>query len=239
MSSKSTERDSAIEAADHTCPRCGAQREFDQKYCLECGLALPTVAGRVSGLRRRWLRRLGWYPGDWVWASLLMLLVAAVGTASAIAFTRHDASAKSLGYSTSPLPVATVREPTAIPTTNSLTGDTSTLPVAPEPTTTASAAPRPVNGRLAWPADRNGWTIVLVSYPKTNGLPSARATAARAAKANLPRVGILDSSGFASLQPGYFVVFTGIYGTKTEADGSVSTARQAGFSGAYSRQISR
>jgi len=238
MSSKGTERDSAIDAADHTCPRCGARREFDQKYCLECGLALPNVAGPVPGLRRRWLRRLGWYPGDWVWASLLMLLVAAAGTAAAIAFTRHDASAQSVGYSTSPLPVSSVAEPTAVPTASSVTGDTTTLPVAPEPTTRA-AGRRPVNGRLAWPVDRNGWTIVLVSYPKTNGLPSARATAARAAKANLSRVGILDSSGFASLQPGYFVVFTGIYGSKTEADGSVSTARQAGFSGAYSRQISR
>jgi hypothetical protein len=239
MSAKAMERESAIEAADRTCPRCGAQRALDQRYCLECGLALPNVGGPVPGLRRRWLRRLGWYPGDWVWASLLLLLVAAAGTAAAIAFARHDARAGSLGYSTSPLPLATVGEPTAVPTATSPTGDTSTLPVAPEPTTTAAAGPRPANGHLAWPADRNGWTIVLVSYPKTNGLPSARATAARAAKASLPRVGVLDSSGFASLQPGYFVVFTGIYGSKAEADGGVGTARQAGFSGAYSRQISR
>ena len=35
----------------------------DQRYCLDCGLMLPEVAGTVAGLRRRWLRRLGWYPG--------------------------------------------------------------------------------------------------------------------------------------------------------------------------------
>jgi hypothetical protein len=39
--------------------------------------------------------------------------------------------------------------------------------------------------------------------------------------------------------PGYYVVFTGIYGSKALADAAVSTARQAGFGGAYSRQIAR
>ena len=85
----------------------------------------------------------------------------------------------------------------------------------------------------------NGWTIVLVSYPKTSGRTTALATASRAAKANLRQVGIIDSGGFASLQPGYFVVFSGIYASKSDADASVGTARQAGFGGAYSRQITR
>jgi hypothetical protein len=35
------------------------------------------------------------------------------------------------------------------------------------------------------------------------------------------------------------VVFTGIYGSRSDADAAVSTARQAGFGGAYSRQIAR
>jgi hypothetical protein len=99
-------------------------------------------------------------------------------------------------------------------------------------------APRP-NGRVVWPTNGNGWTIVLVSYPKTNGRPSALQTATKAAKANLRQVGILDSGRFASLQPGYFVVFSGIYGSKEDADAAVGTARQAGFAGAYSRQIAR
>ena len=95
------------------------------------------------------------------------------------------------------------------------------------------------NGRFAWPRNANGWTIVLVSYPKTTGRPSALQTAARAARARLHQVGLLDSSRYASLQPGYFVVFTGIYPAKADADAAVATARQAGFGGAYSRQIAR
>jgi hypothetical protein len=80
---------------------------------------------------------------------------------------------------------------------------------------------------------------VLVSYPKTNGAAAAQQTAAKAAKSGLGKVGVLDSSSYASLQPGYLVVFTGIYGSKADADAAVSTAHQAGFGGAYSRQIAR
>jgi hypothetical protein len=234
---KREQRESAIDVAEGTFPRCGAAREADQRYCLECGLPLPVMAGAVPGLRRRWLRRIGWYPGDWVWVSLVTLLVAAAGAALAIVLTEQRHEAVGAAFTTKP-PISSVVEPTAVPTTAPATVDTSTLPTAPEPTTSARSH-TPANGRLAWPANQNGWTIVLVSYPKPNGRPSARATAARAAKAGLRQVGVLDSSRFASLQPGYYVVFAGIDPTKADADASVGTARQAGFSGAYSRQIAR
>ena len=107
-------------------------------------------------------------------------------------------------------------------------------------TTTKSKRPKGAkNGRFVWPRNENGWTIVLVSYPKTNGRPTALQTASRAARAGLQQVGVLDSSRYASLQPGYYVVFTGVYPAKTDADTAVATARQAGFGGAYSRQIAR
>ena len=86
-SPKASERESAIAAADSTCPRCGAGREADETYCLECGLRLPRVTGRIPALRRSWIRRFGWYPGDWIWVSLLTLVVAAAGAATAIALT--------------------------------------------------------------------------------------------------------------------------------------------------------
>jgi hypothetical protein len=235
-------RRNAIEAAEGTCPRCGTVRERDQRYCLECGLQLPAVSGTLPRLRRAWMRRVGWYPGDWVWISLLTLLVAAGGAASSIVLTvqRHTDEGHTFAATTA----SPVTDPTNVPTaTTTVPRNTNTLPTAPEPTTTAPTTkpkPRgPANGRLAWPARENGWTIVLVSYPKTNGRPSALATASKAARARLHQVGILDSSKFASLQPGYLVVFTGIYGTKDDADAAVSTARQAGFGGAYSRQIAR
>jgi hypothetical protein len=235
MAAALDDRQRAIDAADRTCPRCGSLRAEDQRYCLECGLQLPPVTGALPRLRRSWIRRLGWYPGDWVWVSLLTLAVAAAGTAGAIVVTEKRDSGNRTLTAIASVPVL---EPTAVPTaTTPAPGDTTTLPTAPEPTTPAPARGR--NGRTVWPKNANGWTIVLVSYPKVNGRPSALTTASKAAKSGLPQVGILDSGGFASLQPGYFVVFTGIYGSKSDADAAVATTRQAGFGGAYSRQIAR
>ena len=234
MATAVDERRHAIEAADGTCPRCGSARAVDQRYCLECGLELPTVTGTLPRLRRTWIRRLGWYPGDWVWVSLVMLAVAAVGTAGAIATSKERGSSDRTLTAHANVSVV---EPIAVPTATTPV-NTATLPSAPEPTT-PGATPSQPNGRTVWPKTENGWTIVLVSYPKANGRPSALDTATKAAKAGLPQVGILDSSGFASLQPGYFVVFTGIYGSRNDADAAVATTRQAGFGGAYSRQIAR
>ena len=229
------DRAAAIAAADGSCPRCGTRRAPDQRYCLECGLALPEVNGRIPALRRRFIARFGRYPGDWVWASLATLVIAVAGAAAAIAVSDRRAEHPTAYTATAP-GIAVAEPATAARTTSTrrITGDTSTLPKAPEPGTKATA-----RGRFPWPANENGWTIVLVSYPKTTGHDDAFSTATRAAKSGLEPVGVLDSDKFASLQPGYYVVFTGVFTAKTEADSSVATARQAGFAGAYSRAIAR
>jgi hypothetical protein len=233
MASRKDERLSAIAAADGSCPRCGSLRGAHDRYCLDCGLRLPTVDNRLASLRRRWLRRVGWYPGDWVWLALPSLVVAIAGAAVAIAVAdrNHDAGAAVL---TTPAAVSVV-EPGAQQSAPAAPTNTANLPIPPEPGSPTAAG----KGRIAWPANTSGWTIVLVSYPKQGGRSAALTTAARAVKAKLRQVGILDSDAYASLQPGYFVVFTGVFPTKDDADAAVSTARQAGFGGAYSRQIAR
>jgi hypothetical protein len=232
--SASAERRLAIETAESSCPRCGASRAPDQNYCLQCGDALPIVSDRTAALRRRWIARIGWYPGDWVWLSLGTLVVAVAGAAVAIAVSEHRRESHR-SFETVAADIS-VREPaTQVPRGKSPTKlDTSHLPTAPEP-----GAPAPGNGRTPWPANQTGWSIVLVSYPKTFGHPQALATATKAAKAGLNEVGVVDSSLYASLQPGYYVVFTGIYASREDADAAVATARQAGFPGAYSREIAR
>jgi hypothetical protein len=246
MGTKSTDRDEAVHETDETCPRCGSARGPDERYCLDCGFELPAVTGTLAALRRRWIRTIGWYPGDWVWLPLLTLVVAIAGAATAIALTGRVAPDTSNTFTvpaTTPVttPSTTTAATTAPATTpappQTFSSDTSTLPTPPEPTTPAPTPSQP-NGRLTWPAG-DGWTIVLVSYPKGSGTAQALATATRAARAGLHQVGTLDSSSFASLQPGYVVVFSGVFGSKADADAAVATARQAGFAGAYSRQIAR
>jgi hypothetical protein len=222
-----------VSAAHGTCPRCNAARGPDDRFCLDCGYALPEVSGGTAALRRGWIRRIGWYPGDWVWPSLFALLVAIGGAAVAIAVTeRREPTA--IAVFRVPATVS-VRSPTPVttPATTTRARATGTLPTPPEPGTAAER-----NGRLVWPKNEDGWTVVLTSYPKQSGRDAALATAAKAAK-GLQRVGILDSGGFASLQPGYLVVFSGIYPSRADADAAVPTARQAGFRAAYTRQIAR
>ncbi len=226
---RQSERATAVTAADGSCPRCGSSRGRGDRYCLDCGLALPQVTGRIPSLRRVWVRRLGWYPGDWVWTALLTLLVALAGAAAAVVVSgRRTPVERAVFRAPATVPVASPTPVTSAATTTNRSA-TATLPTPPEPGR---------NGRLTWPQSENGWTVVLVSYPKVTGREAALTTAARAAK-GLQRVGILDSGGFASLQPGYLVVFAGVYASEADASAAVPTARQAGFGGAYTRQIAR
>jgi hypothetical protein len=50
-------------------------------------------------------------------------------------------------------------------------------------------------------------------------------------------VGVLDSSRFASLRPGYYVVFTGVYDTEPEAASALQRARAVCACQAYQRAI--
>jgi hypothetical protein len=77
---------------------------------------------------------------------------------------------------------------------------------------------------VAWPGT-TGWTIVLVSVPKREGRDEALAVAEAARARDLPDVGILDSSRYASVRPGFWMVFTGVYGAEAEATGALRAAR--------------
>jgi hypothetical protein len=78
-----------------------------------------------------------------------------------------------------------------------------------------------------WPRTQRGWTIILVSIPKDRGRDRAVAVALHARTRGLLRVGVLDSSRFASLQPGYWMTFTGRYQSQADATGSLRRARVA------------
>jgi len=118
-------------------------------------------------------------------------------------------------------------------------------PTITAPTTTAvptgTTQPKPPPARKAalvfWPATKSGWTIVLDSVPAANGRTGAVAEAKQAARLGMSEVGVLDSSRFSSLHPGYFVVFAGIYDTEAEAQSHVIEAHRHGYRGPYPRPI--
>lgn len=230
-----------VDAERGACPRCGARHEPLQEYCLECGLRLPLARGAATTVSTVVRRRAAYYPGDWVWPVLVGLVVAALSAATVIVAKAVDAN-EAAPYFAPPTdaapPPATTLPPTdatpTLPTTPTPTAPTASPGTTSPPTTT----PAQPGGRLqTWPAGETGYTVVVANIPLTAGRPAAVAKAKEASDAGLPEVGILDSGEFASLHPGYFVVFTGIYDAKADADEALSNARANGFEGAYSRQI--
>ena len=217
------------------CPRCGTPYVAGQEYCLECGLALPVSARATTALRGAWRRRVPWYPGDWVWAALLGLAVAAVAATVVILADRGNADGNRL-VATDNRTVGTNADTGTITETTPTGTTTTTAQTQTTPTTTASP---PANRVRSWPAGRSGYTVVLNSIPTTAGRTRAIEEARRAIRAGLQDVGVLDSSDFPTLHPGYYVVFSGFYPSSAAATNAVSAARDAGFSTPYPRQIAR
>ena len=75
------------------------------------------------------------------------------------------------------------------------------------------------NGRTRWPRrPRRLDGRPRSRSPATHGRASRVALAAARRRDGLPQVGVLDSSAYASLHPGYFVVFSGVYGAPDDAN---------------------
>jgi hypothetical protein len=214
------------------CPRCDAPALAGQEYCLNCGARLPqAAAGSVARASASVGERHDW-AGTWLVPALLGLVIAVLGTGAAIAISGDGddqiAISTATGGSltvTGGTPTLTAPEPTTAPTRT-------TAPAA-----TTAPPPPPVNpAAITWPRDRRGWTIVLLSLPQQNGRPAAAAQATKARDGGLRRVGVLDSSRYASLHPGYYVVFQGVYESEAEASSALQRARTV-FPSAYQREI--
>ena len=91
---------------------------------------------------------------------------------------------------------------------------------------------------VTWPPSKDGFTVVLKSVPTSNGRSQAEAAADKARTNGLSQVGVLNSSDFSSLNPGYYVTFSGIYDSVSQANAALSNARSKGFPTAYVREVS-
>jgi hypothetical protein len=214
--------------ADH-CPHCDAGVAPGQEYCLECGARLPHPHGVMPALAGAWRARLRWYPGDWIWAALVLLIVAAAGAAVAVASTGTTPARTELFVATGakPVPVTPTREVTSTPTPAQQQRNEKRTHTPPKKQTTL----------VTWPFGRTAYTVVLSSYPSATASLKANRLARRAMSSGLTDVGILDSSRYSSLHPGYLVIFTGVYESADDAASAQQHAQRLGFGKAYTRQI--
>ena len=215
------------------CQRCGAVVQPGQEYCLECGGRLGQQPdGPVARASTTVAERHDW-AGTWLVPALLGLVVAVLGTGAAIAISGD-------GEEESAIPTATGGSLTVTGGTPTLTAPEPTTPTettAPATTAPSTTAPPPANpAAITWPRDERAWTIVLLSLPQTDGRDAAAAQATKARDGGLRRVGVLDSSRYASLHPGYYVIFQGVFADEAEASSALQRARSV-FPSAYQREI--
>jgi hypothetical protein len=218
------------------CPNCGAPHDAYQEYCLECGRRLPGLyrGGRYADVWRR-------DSPVWLWAALAALLLVALvaGAVVALAATNDD---KNSGPATSIPVVSTTPQTTNTvgvvtqPPTITINPPTTTLSTTTFGTTTFGTTTTNT-GNTTWPAGKNGFTVILKSVPTSNGRSQADAAANKARTNGLTQVGVLNSSDYSSLNPGYYVTFTGIYDTNAQAQAALPNARSRGFPTAYVREI--
>jgi hypothetical protein len=215
------------------CPRCGTPYGPGQEYCLECGLRLPVTGGIVGTLATAWRRHLPYYPGDWIWPVLVAFVIAVVAAVVAIVATRDSGGSRTIVATTTQGPVGSTVT-TVGPTGPTTTGATTTLATSPPP---PPPPPPPPNQLVAWPPGTNGYTVVLNSVPTSSGRAQAVRLAKAALHAGLKEVGVLDSSRYSSLHPGYYVVFSGIFKSQAGAQTTLANAQSSGYPSAYARSI--
>jgi len=107
---------------------------------------------------------------------------------------------------------------------------TATVPT-PVPTTTTSSPPPPEDD---WPGG-SAYTAMLGAFSVES---NARARQSEATGRGID-AGVLWSSDYSSLTPGYWVVFSGSFPSSAEAVARASRARELGYSDSYPRFVSR
>lgn len=211
------------------CPHCGAICEPDQEYCLACGERLYEAEG-VASLLDRLRYSLPSGERSWAWPLAIALAVAVVAASVAIF------SGRGSGTNTLVEPGPQVHPTTA--STDTLGARTITGPTTAQTTTNARPTTTAPNksGLITWPGPAD-FTVVLASIPVSSGRSGAREKALDALKAGLGDVGVLKSSDYSSLHPGYYVVFSGIFESYTAALQHVSASRKAGFDSPYPKRV--
>ena len=234
------------------CYRCGNPHDPFQEYCLECGARLVPLPGTLT--RSTLVQR---DSSFWFWAAFLGLLAIALVTAG-IVLAARDTDAEAGASSSGPAPTTV---PIVPPTTGITTGNlpttvapptqstsvptfpTTTVPTFQNTTTggtttsgTTTGTTTNADGLTQWPANKDGWTIIVASVPKSDGRATAESKAKQAKNKGLPEVGVLDGDSYASLTNGYYAVFSVVADTKSEAQAHLPHA-QSFYPGAYVKAV--
>jgi hypothetical protein len=240
-----------------TCAECGNELEPGQPYCLECGAPTPDAPKLrrrigLAGILAIGLVALGVGAGALAYAIANDDETAAVGTTtvptatglptftggtlptgptSSVDVTDTQPTfpttttfptfpTTTTTFPTTPTDVTTFTSPTTTPTFTSPT----TTPTFTTPTTPAAAD--------TWPDGTSGWTVILASTTSQSDAAAFRDQVQASGRS----AGLIDSSLYATLEPGYWVVYSGVYTSRTQAINQAEALR-ATYPGAYAARI--
>ena len=200
------------------CRYCGAPSAPDAWYCLECGEPVRPPAEPATtpeGTRRATI------------AAVLALCLIGGGAGAYGLAHRDGKSAK---------PDTDTAAPDDRPPKLTDTTGTHATTVPSDETDTGSIVVTGVGATATAPDDwkGSGYTVILKSLPKAGHEPSE--AVAFASKLTCG-AGVLDSSSYPALTPGYWTVFCGKYATRTAATTAAASLRRSGHGDAYARKV--
>ena len=200
--------------APRRCPRCGNELTPQQEWCLSCGADVGTTIAPPPSWRG---------PVALVVALLAIAAIAIVLALVELAGDAEQVSEQPPGATptATPPPAAATATPTSTPS------DSITIPPATD-NGSAGATPEIAD----WPDGKDAWTVVLESSQTQE---AAQARAKELASQGVP-VGILNSDGYESIEPGHWVVFSGQYDSKRAADQALQDV-SGEVTGGYVRHI--
>lgn len=199
------------------CTGCGSPLASDQRYCLECGKRkgepridfpqyLPSAVGGVSADPGSGDGQQP--PSDAAGVPVpdhrpqreVTPLMAAAGLAGLAVILLLGVLIGRTGQESSQPVVAA----TGLPTT------TATGP--------AEGTSETVSIQIDWPAGKEGFTVELATVANSTDAAAVEATQADLEAQGAPEVGVLDSDEFKSLPGGNFVFYSGVFGSRTDAE---------------------
>jgi hypothetical protein len=213
------------------CAGCGAALAEDQRYCLGCGTRradprvayrdvltrpLPPAAGEPVGVAGARPPARDWTP---------MIALGALGGLALVLVIGVLIGKTSLGDSKQAAAPQVIR-----------VGPSAGVAATPGSAlaNTSSAAS---TVKSDWPSGRSGYTVELGVVPKSSDAAAVAKAKSDATSKGAPAVGVLDSDTYKSLPGGNYVVYSGVFSKKPQADAALKKLK-AKFPSAQVVQVS-
>jgi hypothetical protein len=225
----------SAQPASGACASCGAALADDQRYCLECGERRPPMSALLAASHPAGAFGPAGASGP-----------AGATPPSPPAPPRPVKGEGSAARQNALLVLAGVAVLLLAMGVGVLIGRSGTgkqAPVAPQVVSVAStpaASPAAAEATFSsdWPSGASGYTVQLQALPVSSTKVSAVAAAKAAASAKGAKgVGALRSEEFSSLKPGSYVIYSGVYHSKAQAEKALRSLKKS-FPGASAIKIS-